>query len=285
MKQKILILGANGMLGHDLAEVFSSYKPILWDQEDLDITNQKAVEKKLNDLKPTVVINAAAYTNVDGAEEDKETAFKVNADAVGYIASACQNLGAILVQISTEYVFDGQNQDGYTEDSKTNPLNVYGQSKAKGEELLKENCEMYYLIRTCWLYGKAPQIGKPRGLNFVETMLKLAGEKDEIKVVNDQFGKPTYTRDLALGIKKIIEDQKPCGTYHVTNYSVCSWYDFAKEIFKLKNINIKLTAVDSNTCPIKGRVKALRPKYGILINTKLEPLRNWQEALKDYLKG
>ncbi len=279
-KQKILILGANGMLGHDLAQVFANQKPILWDQADLDITDQVAVEKKLVELHPTIIINAAAYTNVDGAQTDEQTAFKVNADAVGYLASAAKRLGAILVHFSTEYVFDGKNKTGYHEDSPTGPLNIYGQSKAKGEELLVQNCEMYYLIRSSWLYGHSPQIGKPRGLNFVETMLKLAAEGKPLKVVDDQFGSPTYTADLAVQTRSIIEQFKPCGIYHVTNSGICSWYEFAVEIFKFKGLAVDLQPIKSQDYPLPTS----RPQYSILLNTKLDPLRSWNNALKDYLQ-
>ncbi|NUM25153.1 MAG: dTDP-4-dehydrorhamnose reductase [Candidatus Buchananbacteria bacterium] len=280
MEQKILILGANGMLGHDLAEVFSNQKPTLWDQSDLDITDEAAVQKKLSAFSPTIVINAAAYTNVDGAETDSELAFKVNADGVGYLAKTCQKLSAILVHFSTEYVFDGENSNGYKEDDQANPLNIYGQSKAKGEALVRQYCEMHYIIRSSWLYGKFPQVGKPRGLNFVETMLKLAREGRDLNVVNDQFGKPTYTLDLAQQTKEIVLGQKSCGTYHVVNEGVCTWYEFARTIFEFSKLDVKLNPITSQ----EYQLPTPRPKYSVLLNTKLEPLRSWQEALKDYLQ-
>jgi len=277
--QKVLILGANGMLGHDLAEVFSDLKPILWDQGDLDITDEKQVGQKLAELKPELVINAAAYTDVDGAELNEELASRVNGYAVGYLAAACHKLGAVLVHFSTEYVFSGRQEAGYAEIDMPDPLNAYGRSKALGEKLLRQNCEMYYLIRASWLYGRSPQIGKPRGLNFVETMLKLARAGQEIKVVNDQFGKPTFARDLAFGTRQLIDKKKPCGIYHLVNENVCSWYDFAKKIFAIENIEVSLSPISSadynQTTP--------RPKYSVLINTKTEPLRNWEEALDEYM--
>jgi dTDP-4-dehydrorhamnose reductase len=267
------------MLGHDLAEIFADLKPILWDQADLDITDEKLVLEKLNELKPTLVINAAAYTDVDGAENNQNLAQAVNALAIGYLAAACAKIGAILVHYSTEYVFSGQDQAGYPEDAKTSPINVYGQTKALGEELLQQNCEMYYIIRSSWLYGQAPQVGKPRGLNFVQTMLKLAQAGQEIKVVNDQFGKPTYCHDLAIETRKIIDTAKPCGIYHVTNDGVCSWYEFAKKIFEIKDIKVNLKSIESKDYPLPTP----RPQYSILINTKLEPMRSWEEALREYL--
>lgn len=280
MAHKVLILGANGMLGHDLANVFAEFNPTLWDQVDLDITNENQVQEKISQLKPTIVINAAAYTNVDGAETSHDLVFAVNAHAVGYLAKVCHEIGAILVHYSTEYVFSGKNEAGYNENDQTDPINVYGQSKALGEELLQKNCEMYYIIRSSWLYGHAPQIGKPRGLNFVQTMLKLAQDGKVIKVVGDQFGKPTYCHDLAWETRRIIEKSKPCGIYHVTNDGVCSWYEFAKMIFTIKNIKVDLKSIESKDYPLPTP----RPQYSILVNTKLEPMRSWEEALREYLK-
>jgi len=280
MNKKILILGANGMLGHDLAAVFGSQQPILWDMPNLDITDREQVLVKLNELKPEIVINAAAYTDVDGAEENGDLANKVNGLAVGYLAEACKQLNAILVHYSTEYVFSGNKPEGYSETDEPDPINVYGKSKALGEKLLQQNCEMFYLIRSSWLFGKAPQVGKPRGLNFVETMLKLALEKPELKVVNDQFGKPTYTKDLALGTKNLIEQMSPCGIYHLVNEPAASWYDFAQKIFELKDINIKLLPISS----AEYVYKTPRPKNSVLNNTKTDRLRNWEEALAEYLK-
>ena len=167
---KILIIGANGMLGHALSEVFVSENPVLLDKDDLDITDPRQVEKKLLDLRPTLILNAAGFTDVDGAASHRAEALAVNAKAVGYLAAAAKKLAAILVHHSTEYVFDGKYKNGYPEKSKPNPLNVYGQSKAKGEELLQKHGEMFYLIRSSWLYGPGRQRGKPRGLNFVETI-------------------------------------------------------------------------------------------------------------------
>jgi len=276
---KILIIGAGGMLGHDLAEVFAEHHPTLWDFEDIDITDENQVIVKLGELKPNLVINAAAYTNVDGAEGDSEKAFLVNAEAVGYLAKTCKKLDALLVHFSTEYVFDGKDQAGYQEDSKTNPLNVYGQSKAKGEELLMQNCDNHYLVRTSWLYGRSPQKGKPRGLNFVQTMLELAKQGKELNVVNDQFGRPTYTLDLAKAVKGLVDNQAEYGIYHLVNEGDCSWYDFAKEIFATAQLEAKLHPIGSSEYPMPTP----RPQYAVLHNTKADKLRNWQEALKEYI--
>ena len=271
------------MLGHDLARVFADTKPTCWDCNDLDITDKTAVFKKIGELKPTVVVNAAAYTDVDGAETEinKERALTINGTAVGYLAEVCGKLGAILVHYSTEYVFDGTKKDGYVEGDPVCPVNVYGESKALGEKLLQQNCEMFYLIRSSWLYGKAPQAGKPRGMNFVQTMLKLAETQKEIRVVNDQFGKPTYAADLATETRKLIESQKPCGIYHITNDGVCTWYDFAKKIFEIKGIGVTVKPIPSEEYP----TPTPRPKYAVLQNTKLELMRDWEKALKEYLES
>lgn len=281
MEQKVLIIGANGMLGHDLASVYADAKPVCWDYDDLDITDKKAVVEKIGALKPTIVINAAAYTDVDGAESDvnKERALAINGTAVGYLAEICNTLGATLVHFSTEYVFDGTKKDGYKEDDPVSPTNVYGESKALGEKLLHQNCEQFYLIRSSWLYGKAPQIGKPRGMNFVQTMLKLAETKKEISVVNDQFGKPTYAADLAIATRQLVEQKKPYGIYHISNDGVCSWYDFAKKIFEIKGISVTVKPIPSE----EYSTPTPRPKYAVLQNTKLGELRSWEEALRNYL--
>jgi len=279
MAKKILILGSSGMLGHDLVQVFSDYEVTAWDREDLDITNEDQVQEKIIDLKPDIVINAAAYTDVDGAQEDETTAMQVNGEAPGFLAKACNKIGAILVHFSTEYVFEGTSKDGYAEKDKTKPLNVYGESKLAGEVLVQSYHNKYYIIRSSWLYGKAPQRGKPRGLNFVETMLKIASERREINVVNDQIGRPTYTKDLAEKTKQIIEEVKHFGIYHVTNEGECSWYEFAQEIFKIKNIDVKVNPIKSEEYPLPTP----RPQYSILNNTKANQLRSWQDALKDYL--
>lgn len=279
MESKILIIGANGMLGHDLVEGFSDYELTTWDQEDLDITDEQSVLEKITRLKPDVIINSAAYTDVDKAESDKDAAMAVNADGVGNLAKAANSISAILVHFSTESVFDGTSPNGYAEDSEVNPVNVYGKSKAEGERLLQEFHDKFYIIRSSWLYGKAPQVGKGRGLNFVDTMLKLSQEKDELQVVDDQFGKPTFTKDLVKLTKKLIEDKMPFGIYHGVNEGVCTWYDLAEKTFDIKGVDILLKPISSKDYP----VKTPRPKNPILHNNKVDKLRNWEEALEEYL--
>ena len=278
MENKVLILGANGMLGHALAEVFSDQNPVLLDASGLDVTNQQDVKQKLTELKPTLIINASGYTDVDGAETNIDAAMAVNGTAIGYLAQIAQKLGAILVHYSTDYVFDGKNRDGYKEDDQTNPLSVYGKSKLLGEELLQKNCEMFYILRSSWLFGK---VGEK---NFVKKILAKAETVENLKVVNDHFGKPTYAADLAKRTKEIINNKKPCGIYHVTNETKdggITWYDLAKRAIEIKKINCEVVPCSSEEFP----QPASRPKYAALINAKLEPMRGWEEALTDYLNS
>jgi dTDP-4-dehydrorhamnose reductase len=259
---KTLILGSNGMLGYDLCRIFPD--SIKLTRDELDITDRAKVIETISDIRPEVVINAAAYTDVDGCEDNKELAFAVNGYGPGYIAEACSAVGAKLVHYSTDYVFDGSRKE-YLESDATNPINVYGESKLLGEQLIAENTDDFRIIRTSWLFGF-------NGKNFVETMLGLSGKMEYVKVVNDQYGKPTYTYDLAAKTREIIE-QKP-GIYHITNEGVCSWYDFA-------------SAIIDNVSPCSSAEfprKAKRPAHSVLVNTKTKPIRPWREALKEYLK-
>ncbi|MDN7013580.1 dTDP-4-dehydrorhamnose reductase [Methanoculleus sp. FWC-SCC3] len=259
---KVLILGAGGMLGHDLAALFSGAR--LCGHEDLDITDEAAVKAYIRDAKPDLVINAAAYTNVDGCEDEPETAFAVNGDAPGYIAAACREVGAVLVHYSTDYVFDGSETE-YVEADEPNPINVYGASKLRGEQKITENMDDFRIIRTSWLFGR-------HGKNFVETIRHISQTNETVRIVIDQVGKPTYTMDLAQKTAEIAEC--PRGIYHATNDGVCSWYEFAR-------------AFVPNVVPCKSSEfpqKAKRPAYSVLVNTKTSPMRPWKEALEDYLR-
>ncbi|MCL7414126.1 MAG: dTDP-4-dehydrorhamnose reductase [ANME-2 cluster archaeon] len=259
---KIMILGAYGMLGHNLQGVFPGAECF---GKELDITEKEVVLKTITASKPNVVINAAAYTDVDGCEDNVDHALRVNGEALAYIATACCESGAKLVHFSTDYVFDGTKQE-YRESDATNPINVYGRSKLLGEQNIMEHMEDYRIIRTSWLFGR-------HGKNFVDTMVGLAGRMEQVKVVNDQFGKPTYTADLAQKTADII-DMEP-GIYHITNEGVCSWYEFA-------------SAIIPNAVPCNSEEfvrKARRPEYSVLVNTKTGPMRHWRDALRDYLKG
>lgn len=280
---RVLILGKNGMLGHDLLKVFSKEDVIALGSTDLDITEQERVFEEFMTIQPDVVINATGYTNVDLAEKEMEKANEINGYAVGVLAKASREVGATLVHFSTDYVFDGQKPGGYREDDVTNPVNAYGRSKELGEKLLIEEMEVqqdmyepegkYFLIRTSWLFGK-------HGKNFVDTMVKLGKDQPELKVVNDQHGKPTYTLDLARQVKFLLDTHEyPSGIYHVTNEEETTWYDFAKGIFGLYKNKVAVLP-----CTSREYVRpAVRPQYSSLVNTKLPPLRPWKEALAEYL--
>ncbi len=275
---KILILGAKGMLGQDLAKVLADFNLTLWDKEDIDITDEYQVKTKITALNPQIIINCAAYTAVDDCETNQELALRVNNQAVSYLALVAKKLGAIILHISTDYVFDGKNKKGYAENSEEfGPVNFYGQSKLLGEKSLMSIADKYYLVRTSWLYGK-------NGKNFVETMLKLGKEKQELKVVNDQFGKPTYTVDLAKQILYILNNALPFGIYHVTDETKeggISWSEFAQKIFELEKMEVKVIPCTSQEFPRPAQ----RPGYSVLINTKLPKVRDWQEALREYLSN
>lgn len=276
---KTLIIGAKGMLGHELAKAFVEYRPTLWDIDEIDITDQGRVNDKIGALSPELIINAAAYTNVDACEENEELAHLVNGTAVRYLAEVASKLGATLVHYSTDYVFDGTKQEGYTEDDAPNPINAYGRSKLAGEQAILKATKpqgassplRYYLIRTAWLYGHA-------GKNFVETMLSLADKGQPIKVVDDQVGSPTYAPDLAQATRELIASKAESGIYHRTNSERVSWYGFAKAIFEVYG-----KAVDVSPCATAEYPRpAQRPAFSVLRSTKLPPLRSWQEALRDY---
>lgn len=258
---KRLIIGGDGMLGADLCKVFHDAEKLT--HQELDITDKRQVIDFIKELKPDVVINAAAYTNVDGCEDNIELAFEVNGYGPGYIAEACSEIKAQLIHFSTDYVFDGSKKE-YVESDTPNPINVYGESKLLGEQKIIKALENYKIIRTSWLFGM-------HGENFVGAMLNLSSQMEYVKVVNDQYGKPTYTKDLAYKTSEII-DLEP-GIYHITNEGTCTWYEFASAI--IENVEPSISS--------EYPMKANRPKYSVLANTKTEPLRHWKYALNDYL--
>ncbi|OGY47687.1 MAG: dTDP-4-dehydrorhamnose reductase [Candidatus Buchananbacteria bacterium RIFCSPHIGHO2_01_FULL_47_11b] len=275
MKKKILILGSNGMLGHALQDAFAQFLPTCWDRDEIDIADQQKLEQKLLALQPDIIINAAAYTNVDKAEEEEELATLINGIAVGYIAKVAKQLGAVLVHFSTDYVFDGTKKEGYSETDQPNPINAYGRSKYRGEQELQKNHDQYYLVRTSWLYG-------PHGKNFVDTILTLAAKQDTIKVVNDQWGKPTYTVDLAAAVRKLIDEEKPFGIYHITNQAPeggITWYEFAKKIVELKGLECEVVPCTTKEFPRPAK----RPQYSAFVDSDKVAAINWDLALKKYL--
>lgn len=266
----LLVTGAKGMLGQDLCPILedAGYEVIETDVDTLDITNAEQVNQVLKDKMPEVVIHCAAYTNVDKAEEDLKTAELINVTGTENIADACGKLGITMVYISTDYVFDGTKDSPYTPQDKPNPINNYGMTKYEGEEAVRSFCEKHYIARTSWLYGH-------HGKNFVETMLSLK-DKEELKVVDDQIGCPTWTVELANGILKLL-DSKPYGTYHVCGSGHTSWYGFAREIFKLSGLEVNLKPCTTGEFPRAAK----RPAFSIMENEGI--CRNWQFALKDYL--
>lgn len=275
---KILITGANGMLANAVREEFKSEEIICTDVAELDITNEENVNEFVEKIKPDYIINCAAYTAVDKAEENEELAYKINAIGPKNLAVAAKDNNATLVHISTDYVFGGDKpvEEDYSEEDEKNPQSVYGTTKLAGEKFIEENCSKYYIFRTAWLYGE--------GNNFVRTMLKLAQERDEVKVVNDQHGSPTYAVDLASIIHQAIDKKIPFGVYNSTNIGYTTWYDFTKMIYQMKNVNCKVIPVTSEE--FKSRAK--RPKNSQMSKDKL--LKNgivipkYEDALKRYLE-
>lgn len=274
---KILITGAGGQLGLELQKQMAGkdYEVITTDYQTLDITNLEQVKVKLEELKPDIVINCAAHTAVDKCEEEVESAYKINAIGAKNLAMGCDKIDAKLVQVSTDYVFSGEDPGARREDDRVGPQSIYGTSKLLGEEYVKTFCKKYFIIRTAWLYGE--------GNNFVRTMLRLAETNKELNVVNDQFGSPTSTKDLAKVIIELMHTEY-YGTYHGTCEGECSWYDFACKIFEIKGIDVKVNPVTSEEFVRPAK----RPKYSVLDNFMLKlyglnSFRHWEEALKDYL--
>jgi dTDP-4-dehydrorhamnose reductase len=275
---KILVLGHKGMLGTDLMLRLSVAHEVMGkDIEDFDITSPESCRQAVSEAQPDVVINAAAYTNVDGAEKDRDTCFAVNAEGVKNVALACGRDKIKLVHFSTDYVFDGTGETPYLEDAVPAPRGIYAQSKAAGEKYLQEYSDNYLLIRTAWLYGR-------NGKNFVRTILEKARNTNTLRVVNDQTGSPTYSRDLSAAVQ-ILLDKHQQGIFHVTNRGSCTWYTFTKKI--LEYAGLVYVAVE----PIQTKdlnLPAPRPTYSVLGTGKFTEatgniLRFWQLALRDFI--
>jgi len=276
---KILIIGAKGMLGQELVQVFNDHEVLAWDREECDIANQEEIGQKVREAKPDVIINAAAYNNVDKAEEEKDVADKLNGYAVGYLAAAAKELDIPMVHYSTEYVFRGDNKDGYKESDRPDPISAYGASKYLGELELAKNTDKYYLIRLSRLFGKMGA-GENVKRSFVDTMVELAKTKDELDIVDEEVSSPTYALDLARLTRHILEGDYEYGIYHGANRGACTWYGLAQDIFKIIEKDIKLNPVPASKFPRPAK----RPQFAILLNTKLPEARTWQEALWEYLK-
>jgi dTDP-4-dehydrorhamnose reductase len=273
---KILVTGANGQLGREIARQGHGHELVLTDTDILDIRNGEAVISFFHDVKPDAVIHCAAYTNVDGAEADLDGAFCVNVVGAQNIAAGCLETGARMVYVSTDYVFDGQKQVPYREFDSINPQSVYGQTKWQGEEMVRQILGRHYIVRTAWLYGD--------GNNFVRTMLKLAETNDTLRVVHDQVGTPTSTVDLARVIFKLLSSNA-YGTYHATCQGQCSWYEFACEIFRQAGKEVTVVPVTTSEFPRPAK----RPMHSVLDNHMLrmtvgDPMKEWQDALEEYIK-
>jgi dTDP-4-dehydrorhamnose reductase len=277
---RVLILGARGMLGKDLVPIASAKNHVLGrDLDDFDITDQERVQKELIALRPQVVINAAGYTDVDGCESKRELAFSVNAEGARNIALGCAAIRAKMMHLSTDYVFDGSSKNPYHEEDLPHPLNVYGSSKLQGERYIQEILENYLIIRTEWLYGR-------HGRNFVDAILKKASQQEELRVVDDQRGTPTFTKDLSLAIDRLIGIEAR-GILHVTNSGSCTWFEFARQILREKNPaqrEVQVIAISSTELARPAR----RPAYSVMDCQRYKQLtgsgmRPWEEALKEFL--
>jgi len=286
-KMKILITGAKGQLGQTFQDVFAGHNLILADREELDISDSEKVEKYVEAKKPEVILNCAAYTAVDKAEEEPEIARKINVDGVKNLAQEAKKLDLIFVHFSTDFVFDGRENSPYSEEDQPNPLSVYGKTKYQGEQAVADTGGRYFILRTSWLYSQ-------HGKNFVKTIMKLGQEKDELKIVSDQIGKPTYTYDLAFSVRDLIDfsvaqphapnSQKFYGLYNYANEGECSWYEFAREIVKLSGGKAKILAQTAyEYAASREGVTAERPAYSSLNCDKIKKLGiktpPWQESL------
>ncbi|WP_405291604.1 dTDP-4-dehydrorhamnose reductase [Methanobrevibacter sp.] len=275
---KILITGSNGMLGHDLENVLKDkHELILTTSKTLDITDKDKTMEIIKENNPDIVINSAAYTDVDGCETNQDLAYAVNGYGVENLALACRQIDCPLVHVSTDYVFDGTARDPIPEDGEIGPISIYGKSKLMGEQAIQEILDKYFIVRTAWLYGI-------NGKNFPKTMLELAENHPEITVVYDEVGTPTYTPDLAYGISELIETDF-YGIYHLTNSGSCSWCEFARYIFEIADRDVNVVPVTAS----EFSRPAPRPSYSVLMNKKwiengFEPLRDYKEAISEYIE-
>lgn len=269
----ILVTGAAGQLGLELTEVLPErgHEVVALTRKELDITDPKSVERAIDEHSPDLIVNAAAYTNVDGCETDLETAYAVNSEGPRNLAQSCELRGINLLHVGTNYIFDGKGDRPYEPFDPPNPLSAYGRTKLAGDEHVMRLTNRWYVVRSAGVYG--------RGHNFVRTMLRVAKERDTLKVKEDEYISPTYARDLAEGIAEIIGKGR-YGLYHVTNSGACSWYEFAQEIFTLSGVEVEVVPVPGSEYPLP----APRPANGVLSPLGGPKLRHWREALAEYLK-
>lgn len=283
---KILILGAKGNLGQQLVKVFSvdDNEVIAWDKGEIDITDRELILKKIGDVKPELVINAAAYNAVDkceASEEEYELAKKLNIDGPKFLAEACLKIGAILIHYSTDYVFDGTEKSGYIETNEPRPINRYGKTKLHGEKRILELSGAglkWYIIRTSKLFGPRGESATAKP-SFFDIMLQQSRQQRALEAVSDELSCFTYTPDLAKATKELFDKSAGSGIYHIINSGACSWYEAARELVKLAGIKIDVKPVSGDELARPAK----RPKYSVLLNTKLPPLRDYREALGEYL--
>lgn len=276
---KVLVTGVNGQLGYDVVNELNKrgHMAIGTDIEEMDITDANSVDSVIKGNAPDAVIHCAAYTAVDAAEDNAELCRKINAEGTQNIANVCKELDIKMIYISTDYVFDGEGERAWEPDDERTPLNVYGQTKYEGELAVQNKLDKYFIVRIAWVFGV-------NGKNFIKTMLNLGKTRDSITVVNDQFGSPTYTFDLARLLVDMVETEK-YGIYHATNEGICTWYEFACEIFRQAGIDVKVLPVSAAEYPAKAK----RPSNSRMSKEKLtengfEKLPTWQDALSRYLK-
>lgn len=307
-KNKILIIGAKGMLGQELTKAFrkdKDYAVTAWDKKEIDITKEKEITSKIGKLKPEIIINAAAYNAVDKAEDPEgyKIAKKLNGDAPEYLAKFAKKIGATIVHYSTDYVFDGspeiiepegcthrcsscslhdsfEPQIGFDEFAKPNPISKYGKSKLLGENTVAKNTKKYYIIRLSKLFGK-PAKAEGAKKSFFDVMLNAGKQNKEVRVINEETSCFTYAPDIAQKTKEILEAKKPFGIYHIVNSDPCTWYEAVVELYKQAKIKINIIPIGSDEFPRPAK----RPYYSVLLNTKLNPLRSYKKALKEYLEA
>ena len=277
---KVLVTGVKGQLGYDVVNELEKrgHTAIGTDVEEMDITDEGKVREVLSAEKPDAVIHCAAYTAVDAAEDNVELCRKINAEGTENIAKACKELGCRLLYVSTDYVFNGEGERPWEPDDEREPLNVYGQTKYEGELAVEKYVEKFFIVRIAWVFGI-------NGKNFIKTMLRLGEDHDELTVVADQIGSPTYTYDLARLLVDMIGSEK-YGRYHATNEGLCSWYDFAVEIFRQAGMDVRVRPVTSEEYPAKAK----RPHNSRMDKAKLEEngferLPDWKDALGRYLRA
>lgn len=274
----ILVTGSTGQLGSDVVKELlkRGYSTLSPNRSELNLCSEDNIRNYILNSNCEAIVHCAAYTQVDKAEDEKDLCIKINATATKHIVKCAKILDIPMIYISTDYVFDGTKDGEYTENDETNPINIYGESKLAGEKYVQEILDKYYIVRTSWVFNI-------NGKNFIETMLRLSKTNNQLSIVNDQIGSPTYTKDLSRLLVDMLETSK-YGLYHATNEGYCSWYEFANTIFKLANINIDIKAINSN----EYASRAKRPMNSKLSKDKLieygfKPLPHWEDALKDYL--